>query len=361
MPFKDAILNLQRETQDNYMLMLLTLRYNKIFWIKTQSLNRKAMRIPSAHTPRHSKITGTGSYLPNKILSNRDLENKVDTSDAWIVERTGIRFRHIAEENETVVDMALAAIQRALTASGKKASELDLIITATCTVESHFPSVATRLQHRLGIKNIPSFDINAACTGFIYALHLADIFIRSGQYCCIAIVCAERMSSLIDWKDRSTCILFGDGAGAMVLERSTSPGIRSCHIYADGQYGDLLYHDPVRNAVIMDGNKVFKIAVKTLGRIIDETLASHNMQHSDIDWLIPHQANLRIIQAVAQNSNVPNDRVIITIDQHANTSSASIPLALDSAIRSNRIQHGETILLVAFGAGFTWGSALLSI
>jgi 3-oxoacyl-[acyl-carrier-protein] synthase III len=319
------------------------------------------MRIQPTYNPHHSKITGTGGYLPNKILSNHDLENKVDTSDAWIVERTGIRFRHMAEENETVVDMAYAATQHALTASGKTAAELDLIITATCTAETRFPSVATRLQHRLGAKNIPAFDINAACTGFIYALHMADIFIRSGQHRCVAIVGAERMSSLIDWSDRSTSVLFGDGAGAVILERSAQPGIRSCHIHADGQYSDLLYHDPVRNAVVMEGNKVFKVAFKTMGRIIDETLAAHNLQHSDINWLIPHQANLRIIQAVAQNSNVPIDRVIITIDQHANTSSASIPLALDSAIRSNRIQHGEMILLVAFGAGFTWGSALLSI
>lgn len=319
------------------------------------------MQIPSAHTSRHSKITGTGSYLPNKILSNHDLENMVDTSDAWIVERTGIRFRHIAEENETVVDMALAAVQRALITSGRRASELDLIITATCTVEARFPSVATRLQHQLGIKNIPSFDINAACAGFIYALHLADTLIRSGQYCCIAIVGAERMSSLIDWNDRNTCVLFGDGAGAVILESSTKPGIRSCHINADGQYGDLLYHDPLRNAVVMEGNKVFKVAVKTLGRIIDETLAAHNLKHSDIDWLVPHQANLRIMQAVAENSKVPGDKVISTIDQHANTSSASIPLALDSAVHGKRIQPGQTILLVAFGAGFTWGSALLSM
>lgn len=307
----------------------------------------------------YSKISGTGSYLPEKIVTNHDLEKIVDTSDSWIQERTGIKSRRIAAEEQTTTELAAAALEQALAASGRKAEDLDLIVVATCTADSQFPSTATQLQNHFGVYGFPAFDINAACSGFIYALSVVDAMIRSGQIRCAAVIGAEKMSSVIDWEDRGTCILFGDGAGAVILEPSEEQGIISTHIHADGSQGDLLFHDPKRNAVVMEGNKVFRVAVKTLERIVDETLDANQLDQSAVDWLIPHQANLRIMLATAQKLQLPEERVIVTVDQHGNTSAASIPLALDYGVRNGSIKRGEMLLMESFGAGFTWGSALV--
>lgn len=308
---------------------------------------------------KYSRISGTGAFLPEKIVTNRDLEKIVDTSDEWIRERTGIHSRRIAGEDQTTTDMAVAALEEALAASGRTAGDLDLIVVATCTAETRFPSVAAMLQHRFGVRNFPAFDVNAACSGFVYALSIVDGMIRAGQCRCAAVIGAEKMSSLIDWNDRSTCVLFGDGAGAVVLEPSEEPGIISTHIHADGSQGDLLYHDPVRDAIVMEGNKVFRVAVKTLERIVDETLEANGLDRSAVDWLLPHQANLRIMLATAQKLELPEERVVVTVDRHGNTSAASIPLALDHAVRAGDIRRGQTVLMESFGAGFTWGSAFL--
>lgn len=307
----------------------------------------------------NSRITGTGSYLPAKILTNHDLEKMVDTSDAWIQERTGIKERRIAAEGETTTDLATAALVNALDAAGRTAADLDLILVATCTADNQFPSTATRVQHRLGARNYPAMDINAACSGFIYGLSIADSMIRTGQVRRVGVIGAERMSSITDWTDRSICVLFGDGAGAVILEASDSQGIISTHIHADGEYGDLLYHDKPANTIVMDGNKVFRVAVKTLERIVDETLDANKLGKSDIDWLIPHQANLRIMQATAKKLELPESQMIVTVDQHGNTSAASIPLALDAGVRSGQIKRDDILLMESFGAGFTWGSALV--
>ncbi len=306
-----------------------------------------------------ARIVGTGSYLPEKILTNEELTKFVDTSDEWIRERTGIRERRIVAEGQSTTDISELALRNALAAAGKQPEALELIIVATCTQDSQFPSTAARVQHRLGVKGFAAFDINAACSGFIYGLSVADSMIRSGQVKCAAVIGAERMSSIIDWDDRSTCVLFGDGAGAVVLEGSEQAGIISTHIHADGSYEDLLLHEQETDKVIMRGNEVFKVAVRTLERIVDETLEANKMHKSDVDWLIPHQANLRIMLATAKKLDLPEDRVIITVDKHGNTSAASIPLALDTGIRSGEIKRGEILLMEAFGAGFTWGSALL--
>ncbi|MCZ6803894.1 MAG: ketoacyl-ACP synthase III [Proteobacteria bacterium] len=318
----------------------------------------------------YSKITGTGSYLPERVLTNSDLELIVDTTDEWIRTRTGIEKRHIAADDETTCDLAEKAALSAIEAAGKKNADIDLIIVATTTADVIFPSTACLLQQRLDIHGCPAFDIQAVCTGFIYAVSVADQFIRNGSSKCALVVGSETMSRIIDWNDRSTCVLFADGAGAVILEANESPGILSTHIHADGEYRELLNvpagissnYDLVKSGeafLTMQGNEVFKMAVNTLGRIVDETLAANSMQKKDIDWLVPHQANTRIISATAKKLDMPMERVVLTVAQHGNTSAASIPLALDVAVRDGRIKENDTVLLVGFGGGFTWGSVLL--
>ena len=318
----------------------------------------------------YSRITGTGSYLPDKVLTNHDLEKIVETTDQWIRERTGISKRHIAADQQSTVDLAEPAARRALEAAGRTPQDVDLIIVATTTPDRVFPSTACLLQKNLDRHGCAAFDIQAVCTGFVYALGVADKFIKTGSASCALVVGAETLSRALDWTDRATCVLFGDGAGAVVLEASEEPGLLSTHLHADGAYEHLLtvpggvgqgYETLSGDArfVKMKGNEVFKVAVNTLGRIVDETLEANDMQKSDIDWLIPHQANIRIIQATARKLKMPMDHVVVTVDEHGNTSSASVPLALDTAVRDGRIKRGETLLMEAFGGGFTWGSALL--
>ena len=318
----------------------------------------------------YARITGTGGYLPERVMTNADLERLVDTSDEWIVSRTGIRERHIAAEDEQTCDLAEAAARRALAAAGVGPADIDLIIVATTTPDQVFPSTACLLQNRLDIHGCPAFDVQAVCTGFVYALALADKFIRTDSARCALVVGAETLSRITDWSDRSTCVLFGDGAGAVVVQAADAPGIISTHLHADGAYKDLLQvpagvsrnYDAVKAGsayMTMQGNEVFKVAVNTLGRIVDETLAANGLQKSDIDWLVPHQANIRIIAATARKLDMSMDNVVVTVHEHGNTSAASIPLALDIAVRDGRIQRGDTLLLEAFGGGFTWGSALL--
>jgi 3-oxoacyl-[acyl-carrier-protein] synthase-3 len=319
----------------------------------------------------YSRIVGTGSYLPEKVLTNADLEKMVETSDAWIRDRTGIRQRHVAAAGETTGDLALYAATHALEAAGVKADEIDMIVLGTTTPDIIFPSTACLLQHRLGANGCIAFDVNAACSGFVYALSIADKFIQSGSVRTALVVGSETLTRMIDWSDRGTCVLFGDGAGAVVLKADSEPGVLSTHLHADGGYKHLLYNPVGVSAgfkldepnagvrVMMTGNEVFKVAVKTLDAVVEETLAANNLQKSDIDWLIPHQANLRIIQATAKRLDMPMERVIVTVDRHGNTSSGSVPLALDLAVRSGRVQRGQLLLLEAFGGGFTWGSALI--
>ena len=294
----------------------------------------------------------------------------VDTSDQWIQERTGIKKRHIAADDETCCDLAEIAARNAMEAAEITPDQIDLIIVATTTPDQIFPSTACLLQQRLGISGCPAFDVQAVCTGFVYALSIADKFIRSGTHKRALVVGSETLSRILDWSDRNTCVLFGDGAGAVVIEASTEPGIISTHLHADGAYESLLrvpagvskgYESVLKGEayVEMRGNEVFKMAVTTLGRIVDETLAASGMKKSDVDWLIPHQANIRIIQATARKLRTPMDHVVVTVDEHGNTSAASIPLALDTAVRDGRIKRGETLLMEAFGGGFTWGSVLL--
>lgn len=320
---------------------------------------------------RFTRILGTGGYLPKKVLTNADLEKIVDTSDQWIRERTGIRERHIAAPDETSCDMAEHAARRALDMAQVGAEDIDLIIIATTTPDQIFPSTACLLQDRLGIHGCPAFDVQAVCTGFIYALSIADKFIRAGSAQRALVVGSETLSRIIDWTDRGTCVLFADGAGAVVLAADDKPGIISSHLHADGQYKDLLQvpsgvskgYDKVINGTAylrMAGSEVFKVAVNTLGKIVDETLEANRMTKSDIDWLVPHQANTRIITATAKKLGLPMDRVVMTVDRHGNTSAASIPLAFDEAVRDGRIKCGETVLMEAFGGGFTWGSVLLN-
>ena len=318
----------------------------------------------------YARVAGTGSYLPEKVLTNHDLEKMVDTTDQWIVDRTGIRERHIAAKDETCCDMAEQAARRAIEAAGITPKDIDLIIVATTTPDQIFPSTACLLQDRLGIHGCAAFDVQAVCTGFIYALGIADKFIRSGTTRHALIIGSETLSRILDWKDRSTCVLFGDGAGAVVLSHSEKPGILSSHLHADGQYKDLLavpvgiskgYEKMMKGEayVQMSGSEVFKVAVTTLGRIVDETLEANKMQKSDIDWLVPHQANVRIIAATAKKLNMPMERVVLTVERHGNTSAASIPLAFDEAVRDGRIKRDAVVLMEAFGGGFTWGSVLL--
>jgi 3-oxoacyl-[acyl-carrier-protein] synthase-3 len=319
----------------------------------------------------YARIAGTGSYLPEKVLTNDDLAKLVDTSDEWIAARTGIRERHVAAEGETTGDLAYQASLRALEAAGVDASELDLIVLGTTTPDLVFPSTACLLQHRLGANGCPAFDVNAACSGFVYALSVADKFIRSGAAKTALVVGSETLTRMIDWTDRGTCVLFGDGAGAVVLKADTETGILSTHLHADGGKKELLWN-PVgvsvgfrpgeHNAgvkVLMTGNEVFKHAVKALDAVVEETLEANGLERGQIDWLIPHQANLRIIEATAKRLDMPMERVVVTVDKHGNTSSGSVPLALDAAVRSGSIQRGQLVLLEAFGGGFTWGSALL--
>jgi len=317
----------------------------------------------------YARISGTGSVLPDKVLTNADLEKMVDTSDEWITERTGIKKRHIVE-GETTCDIAEIASRRAIEAAGIKPQDIDLIIVATTTPDRVFPSTACLLQDRLDIHGCPAFDVQAVCTGFVYALGVADMFVTTGKAKHALVVGAETLSKITDWTDRTTCVLFGDGAGAVVISASDEPGILSTHLHADGQYKELLtvpagisenYERLKAGEAYMEmkGNEVFKMAVNTLGRIVDETLAFNKMKKSDVDWLVPHQANIRIIVATARKLNMSMDHVVVTVDETGNTSAASIPLALDMAVRDGRIERGQTLMLEAFGGGFTWGSALL--
>lgn len=318
----------------------------------------------------YSRITGTGSFLPEQVMTNHDLERIVDTSDQWIQERTGIKQRHIAGENETTGDLAEQAARRAMEAAGKGPGDIDLIVLATTTPDQIFPSTACLVQSRLDIHGCAAFDIQAVCTGFVYALSVADNFIRAGNATCALVIGAETFSRILNWKDRGTCVLFGDGAGAVILEASDEPGILSTHLHADGDFAKLLHvpdgvskgYDQVqqeRAFVEMRGNEVFKMAINTLGRIVDETLDKNGLEKSDIDWLIPHQANFRIIRGIARKLQMPIERVVVTVAEHGNTSAASVPLAFDVAVRDGRIKRGELLLMEAFGGGFTWGSALV--
>ena len=314
---------------------------------------------------RFSRIVGTGSYLPERILTNAELESMVDTTDDWIVSRTGIRQRHIAADNEFTSDLALNASLEAVKAAGIVPSDIDLIIVATTTPDKIFPSTACLLQHRLGISGCPAFDIQAVCSGFVYALTVADQFVKNGMANCALVVGAETISRITDWADRGNCILWGDGAGAVIIKASDTAGIVTSLLHADGQHADLLHVSSGSSVsqgertIKMEGNPVFKIAVNTLDQIVDETLAKLNMKKTDIDWLVPHQANIRIIQATAKKLGMSMDKVVVTVDKHGNTSAASIPLALDEAVKDGRILRGDTVLMEAFGAGFTWGSVLL--
>jgi 3-oxoacyl-[acyl-carrier-protein] synthase-3 len=317
-----------------------------------------------------ARILGTGGYLPEKVLTNADLEKMVDTSDEWIRTRTGIEERHIAADGETACDLAEHAARRAIEAANLQTSDIDLIIVATTTPDRVFPSTACLLQKRLDIHGCAAFDVQAVCTGFVYALGIAEKFIKTDSCRNALVVGTETLSRVVDWTDRDTCVLFGDGAGAVVLGVDEKVGIRSTHLHADGQYDDLLTvpvgisqgFDLVKEGkafVQMRGNEVFRMAVNTLGRICDETLAANNLEKTDIDWLIPHQANIRIISAMARKLGMSMERVVVTVQTHGNTSAASIPLALDCAVRDGRIKRGETLLMEGFGGGFTWGSVLL--
>jgi len=312
----------------------------------------------------HSKITAVGGYLPLNILTNKDLEESLDTSDEWIVAMTGIKERHIIGSDETTSDMAYKASLDAIKSSKINPKELDLIIIATTTPDKIFPSTACSVQNKLGIGECPAFDIQAVCSGFIYALSIADKFISTGSKKNVLVVGVDAMSRITDYTDRSNAILWGDGAGAVIVSASDKPGIISTHIHSDGQYESLLHvprseNSSKKGTIEMQGNQVFKIAVNTLDRIVDETLKANNFKKSDIDWLVPHQANIRILEATAKKLDMSMDRVIVTIDRHGNTSAASIPLALNDGIKSGKIKLGETILMEAFGGGFTWGSALI--
>ena len=325
------------------------------------------MAIQDRSARRHSRIAGTGRYLPERILTNDDLAQRVATNDEWIRTRTGIRQRHIAADGEQTSDLALASAREALTAAALSVEDLDLIVVATTTPDVVFPSTACILQAKLGARGGPAFDVQAVCSGFVYALAIADRMVAGGLARNALIVGAEIYSRILDWSDRGTCVLFGDGAGAVVLMPSEEPGILSAHLHADGHYKDILcVPGQVNNGVVtgtpfvhMDGQGVFKFAVKVLAEVTHEALAANHKTAADIDWLIPHQANIRIMDATARRLQMPLDKVISTVDAHANTSAASIPLALDVAVRDGRIRAGQHLMLVGVGGGFTWGSVFL--
>ena len=317
-----------------------------------------------------SAVTGVGAYLPEKVVTNADLAKFVDTSDEWIIERTGIRQRHQAAPDQPTSDLAVEAARKALAEAGKSPADVDLIIVATTTPDMTFPATASIVQRKLGVPVCVAFDIQAVCSGFVYALSVADGFVARGTSKCALVIGAEEMTRLMDWEDRTTCVLFGDGAGAVVLKADEDTGILSTHLHADGSKKELLWN-PVGvstgfkdganggGTINMKGNDVFKYAVKALDSVVDETLAANGLDKSDLDWLIPHQANLRIIEATAKRLEMSMDQVVVTVDKHGNTSSGSVPLALDAAVRSGKVERGQLLLLEAFGGGFTWGSALL--
>ena len=319
----------------------------------------------------HSRIAGTGSYLPEKVVTNDDLSKVVDTSDEWIRTRTGIRQRHVAADGQTSSDMGHQAALKAIEAAGIDPSGIDLIVVGTTTPDYVFPSTACLIQQKLGIPGCPAFDVNAACSGFLFALSVADQFIRTGSARTVLVVGVETLTRMVDWTDRTTCVLFGDGAGAVVLKADADTGILSTHLHADGNKRDLLccpvgvsagFDNSLPNAgvrITMAGNEVFKHAVKALDSVVDEALEANGLDKGDLDWLIPHQANLRIIEATAKRLDMPMERVIVTVDRHGNTSAGSVPLALDEAVRSGRVQRGQLLVLEVFGGCFTWGAALL--
>jgi 3-oxoacyl-[acyl-carrier-protein] synthase-3 len=318
----------------------------------------------------YSRITGTGRYLPEKVLTNFDLEKIVDTTDEWIRTRTGVERRHCVAPDQTTSDMCVEAAKQAMKSAGVGPADIDMVIVGTTSPDLIFPNVGTLVQHRLGIPACPAFSLEAACTGFIYALTTADKFIKAGEAKRVLVIGAECITKLIDWKDRNTCVLFGDGAGAVILEPANEPGLMACHLGADGQYKDLLYY-PVgasnnlakagtdEAAIMMSGKDVFKVAVQTLGDVASRTLELAGVSKEELDWLVPHQANLRIIQATARRLELPMDKVILTVQDHGNTSAASVPLALDVGVRDGRIKRGQLVLMEAFGGGFTWGSVLM--
>jgi 3-oxoacyl-[acyl-carrier-protein] synthase-3 len=314
----------------------------------------------------YSRIAGTGSYLPKKIITNEQLEKMVDTTDEWIRTRTGIERRHVAADGETTVDLAEHAARRALEAAGVAPEEVDFIAFGTTTPDLIFPNCGTLLQQRLGCRGVPAFSLETACAGFMYALSIADKYVRCGEARRALVIGAETLSRITDWSDRATAVLFADGAGAVVLEPAAAPGVLSTHLHSDGEYHDMLYCGSgvsrgfaAKLAIRMTGSEVFKVAVTKLGQVVDETLAANGLERTALDWLVPHQANIRIIQATARKLEMPMERVIVTVQDHGNTSAASVPLALDVAVRDGRIRRGELLLLEAFGGGFTWGSALV--
>ncbi|GAB3131399.1 beta-ketoacyl-ACP synthase III [Novispirillum itersonii] len=318
-----------------------------------------------------SVIAGTGSYLPERIVSNAEMAERVDTSDDWIIERTGIRQRHVAAEGECTSDLAIKAAERALAAAGVDGKDIDLIVLATATPDYTFPSTAVTVQAHFGCAGVPAFDVQAVCSGFVYALTVADNFIKAGQVKTALVIGAETFSRILDWNDRTTCVLFGDGAGAVVLKAeegdgsSSDRGILTTHLHADGRQHDLLYVDggPSKTQTTgylrMQGREVFRHAVVNLAAVVDEALKATGLTSADIDWLVPHQANRRILDGTAKKLGVSPDKVVITVDRHANTSAASIPLALDEAVRDGRVREGQVVILEAMGGGFTWGSALI--
>jgi 3-oxoacyl-[acyl-carrier-protein] synthase-3 len=318
----------------------------------------------------YSRIAGTGRYLPEKIMTNFDLEKIVDTTDEWIRTRTGVERRHVVEPEQTTSDMCCEAAKAAMKDAGVRPEDVDFVITGTTTPDVVFPNISTIIQHRLGIPACPAFSLEAACTGFIYALTTVDKFIRAGEAKCALVMGAECITKLIDWNDRNTCVLFGDGAGAAIVMPSEEPGIMACHLGADGQYRELLHYPygvshhldlagTEAGNIIMKGNEVFKVAVTTLGNVAAETLEKAGIPKEELDWLIPHQANIRIIQATAKRLGLPMEKVVLTVQDHGNTSAASVPMALDVARRDGRVKDGQLILMEAFGGGFTWGSVLM--
>ena len=316
-----------------------------------------------------SRIAGTGSYLPPRIVTNDELSRRIDTSDAWIQERTGIKQRHIADESQTSSDLALEASRRALEAAGLKASDIDLIVVATSTPDYVFPSTACLLQAKLGVKGCPAFDVQAVCSGFVYGLGVADNFIRAGTHKRALVIGAEVFSRILDWNDRGTCVLFGDGAGAVVLVAGEQPGVHATVLHADGSHSGILSvpgnvcggHIVGSPFLQMQGNQVFKIAVRVLDEVARETVAAAGMRLEDVDWLIPHQANVRILEATAKKLGLPRERLVVTVDHHANTSAASIPLALDEYVRAGKIRAGHKVMLQGVGGGFTWGASLVTM